>query len=163
VTPAARTWTWDRDGTNWLSPAVDAFVSPGSTIRVSAWTVPLDGQAIESWADVEAWASDYCTRAHDAPCTGIHDRVVPMCIETRDCHPALIVPFKDDVIFFGTGGVLPPGMTVVAVWRGESDPSTAPFGGSRPLLEAFLSTMGVFPPRYGESQGAAATFMATGR
>jgi hypothetical protein len=36
-------------------------------------------------------------------------------------------------------------MVVIAVWRPESHPSVAPFGGARQLLEAFLSTMCVWP------------------
>ena len=36
-------------------------------------------------------------------------------------------------------------MTVVAVWRGQGDPTVATYGGSRQLLEAFLSTMSVWP------------------
>jgi hypothetical protein len=36
-------------------------------------------------------------------------------------------------------------MTVVAVWRGESAPAVTPNGGSQRLLEAFLSTMAVWP------------------
>lgn len=36
-------------------------------------------------------------------------------------------------------------MTIVAVWQGESAPSVAPYGGAQRLLEAFLSTMAVWP------------------
>jgi hypothetical protein len=160
--PAAHAWSWERDAANWLTTAHDAFTAPGDAIRVSAWEVPLDAEIDQSWAAHEAWATEYCGRSGEAPCTGIHDRIVPMCIEKRDCHGSVIVPFDEDVLFFGHGGVLPEGMTVVAVWRPEADPSVAPYGGSTRLLEAFLSTMDVWQPFYPESQQAAAQFLATG-
>lgn len=162
VVPADHDWTWEADATNWLSTAHDAFIAPGDALRVSVWTVPLPQELDQSWAVHEAWAIDYCTKSGNAPCTGIHERIVPMCIEPRDCHEAVIVPFNEDVQFFGHGGVLPEGMTIVAVWRPESDSSVAPFGGSQRLLEQFLSTMNIVLPFYPESQAAAAAFLATG-
>lgn len=162
VQPADHDWSWEDDATDWLSSGHDAFVAPGAAIRVSVWTVPLDAPVEQSWAAMEAWAIEYCERTANRPCTGIHERIVPMCIEKRDCHPAVIVPFDEDVQFFGHGGVLPEGMTVVAVWRPEGASAVAPYGGSKSLLEAFLSTMDVWPPFYPESQEAAATFLATG-
>jgi hypothetical protein len=93
-----------------------------------------------------------------------------MCIEKRDCHAAVIVPFADDVLAFGHGGVLPSGppsrpapMTIVAVWWGENAPAVSQFGGAKRLLEAFLSTMGVIPPFFPESQQAAADFVASAK
>ena len=164
--PATRAWSFDLDSDE-LAPrsaGAEHFTSPNGQVRVSVWTVPLEaGQVIESWGDVEAWVGDYCERTGTAGCTAIHDRVVPLCIEKRDCHPALLMPFIDHVQAFGTGGVLPEGMLVIAIWRGESDAAVAPYGGSQRLLEAFLSTMGVWPPFYPESQQAAATFVATGK
>jgi hypothetical protein len=162
--PGDHDWTWQDDATNWLSTGADRFQAPGRAILVSAWTVPMEpGQIIESWSDVEAWARTYCERTANTGCTTIHDRVVPMCIEKRDCHPALLVPFKDDVQAFGTGGVLPEGMLVIAVWWGESAVATAPYGGSQRLLEGFLSTLNVWPPEFPEAQDAAATFVVTGQ
>lgn len=161
--PADHDWTWDGDAANWLSTGQDRFISPNDALRIGVWTVPIDGSVDETWAAVEAWAADYCARSANAPCTGIHERVVPMCIEKRDCHPALIVPFKEDVQFFGHGGVLPEGMTVVAVWRPDTSSTTSSYGGSVRLLQALLSTMDVWAPFYPESQDAAATFLLTGR
>ena len=34
---------------------------------------------------------------------------------------------------------------VVTVWWGENEPAVAPYGGSQRLLEAFISTMAVWP------------------
>lgn len=154
VTPATRAWRFGTDTRAALpeSAGADQFTSPDKSIRVSFWTVPVDGTSIESRADVETWAQAYCQETGNTPCTGIHERMVPMCIEHRDCHPAVIVPFRDDVEAFGAGGILPDGMVVVAVWRPETDPSVAAYGGSQRLLEGFLSTMGVFPPSGPDSQ-----------
>jgi hypothetical protein len=164
--PSTRAWSFELDSDQFAprSAGAEHFTSADGQVRVSVWTVPLEaGQVIESWGDVEAWVGDYCERTGIAGCTAIHDRVVPLCIEKRDCHPALLVPFIDHVQAFGTGGVLPEGMLVIAVWRGESDPAVAPYGGSQHLLQAFLSTLNVWPPFYPESQQAAATFVATGK
>ena len=129
-----------------LSPATDTFSTPvDGGVRVSAWTLKTNPEtAIESWEALGAWVQGYCEKTSNTPCTGIAERAVPMCLERRDCHPAVIVPFQDDVQAFFIGGGRD--MTVVAVWRPESDRSVARFGGSRQLLEAFLSTTNVFPP-----------------
>ena len=147
-TPASRDWKWKTDVADFLSPAHDAFYSADGTVRVSVWSVPLDpGTPVnESIANVEAWVEDYCENGGSAPCTGIDDRAVELCIERRDCHPALLVPFEEDVQAFLSGGIHDSkAMTVVVVWRPESDKSVAPYGGSQRLLEAFLSTMEVWP------------------
>jgi hypothetical protein len=53
---------------------------------------------------------------------------------------------------------------VVAVWQGDSAPQTAAYGGSRALLVAALSTVGIVPATIpGEIGDAAATFIATGK
>jgi len=162
--PATRAWTFETDALAVLNAGQENFRSLDGLVRVSAWSVPLEpGQTIESWGDVEAWATTYCERTGSTECAAIRGRVVPMCIEKRDCHPALLIPFKDDVQAFGAGGVLPEGMLVMAVWRGESAAITAPYGGSQRLLEGFLSTMNVWPPAFPESRAAAATFKATGQ
>jgi hypothetical protein len=144
--PAIRTWKSDVDVANHMSRAQEAFLSPGSEVRVSVWSAPLDpGTSIEATADIEAWVQAYCKASGNTPCTGIHERAVPLCLEARDCHPGLLVPFKDDVQAFFSGGTYDPqAMTVVAVWRGEADSSVTPYGGAQRLLEAFLSTMGVW-------------------
>ena len=72
-----------------------------------------------------------------------------LCVEVRDCHPGLLVgvapPFDREVQAFFTGGDYGGQMVVVTVWRGESDPSVARYGGARRLIEAFLLTMCVSP------------------
>ena len=67
-----------------------------------------------------------------------------LCIETRDCHPALLVPFDEGTVAFLAGGNFVHPM-VIAVWREESDPDLVQYGGARALLEAYLRTVEVFP------------------
>ena len=147
--PSSREWRSETDVANHLSPAHEAFQSPATDVRVSVWAAPLaPGTSIESTADIETWVQDYCEASGNAPCTGIHDRAVEMCLEKADCHPALLVPFRDDVqAFFSAGIYDAEAMTIVAVWQGESDSTVHGYGGAQRLLEAFLSTMKVWPKR----------------
>jgi hypothetical protein len=146
-TPAAREWRLDTDGKNFLSPAHDAFRSRKGDVRVSVWAAPLDPKTRqETTAYIETWVEDYCEASGNTPCTGIGDRATQLCLEKWDCHPGLLVPFRDDVQAFFSGGIYDAdAMTIVAVWRGESAPSVARYGGARRLLEGFLSTMQVWP------------------
>jgi hypothetical protein len=142
--PADHDWTLLGDATNWLSTGQEVFRAPGNAIRVSAWSIPVDrGATPETSEAVEAWIVSYCNASINAPCDQIHTRAVPLCVERRDCHPGLLVPFTDDVQAFFTGGIYGDRMVVVAVWWGESQPAVAPYGGARRLLEAFLLTMHV--------------------
>ena len=118
---------------------------------MSVWTAPLDPTTREeTYGYLEAWVEDYCEATENTPCTGIEDRAVELCLEKRDCHPGLLVPFQEDVhAFFSGGDYAQDAMTIVAVWRPETDSSVAPYGGSQRLLEAFLSTMDVRPNSLG--------------
>lgn len=146
VEPADHDWTIDADSKDFLSRGQEAFIAPGRTIRVSAWSVPIGPTPdMQDPALIEAWIKDYCQKSSNSPCTGIHERAVPLCVETRDCHPGLLVPFADDVQAFATGGIYDRKLVVVAVWWGETAPAVAPYGGSRRLLEAYLSTMNIWP------------------
>lgn len=145
--PANRDWTRESDVADHLSPAHEAFFSRNGHVRVSAWNAPLDASTREdSTAYLVSWVEDYCKESGNSPCTGIAARAVELCLEKADCHPGLLVPFENDVQAFFSGGIYAQdAMTVVAVWRGESSRHTARYGGSRRLLEAFLSTMDVWP------------------
>jgi hypothetical protein len=79
----------------------------------------------------------YCTASAGRDCTGVADRAVPQV--TGDGHPGLgtFGPETDTMAFFLKGDVV----YVTAIWRGETDPSVAPYGGGHALLEAYLSTM----------------------
>jgi hypothetical protein len=145
--PATRDWSWESDVEDHLSPAHEAFLSRDGHVRLSVWNAPLDPSTREeSLAYLVSWVEDYCQESGNSPCTGIAGRAVELCLERRDCHPGLLVPFENDVQAFFSGGIYAQdAMTVVAVWRGESSPFVARYGGSRRLLEAFLSTMDVWP------------------
>ena len=146
-TRATRKWLLDLDGDHSVSPAHEAFRSAGGVVRVSVWDAPLDPTRREESTDyLVAWVEDYCEATGNTPCEGIGDRAIALCLEKWDCHPGLLVPFKDDVQAFFSGGIYDAdAMTVVAVWRGESAPAVAPYGGAQRLLEGFLSTMEVWP------------------
>jgi hypothetical protein len=156
--PATRSWRAGADMADALSPAHEAFRSPAGDVRVSVWSMPLDSArttecvdtsdrgCVESIEYLQAWVEAYCRESKNTPCTGIADRAVELCLEKRDCHPGLLVRFQDDVQAFFSGGIYDAdAMTVVAVWRGEQDPSVARYGGAQRLLEAYLSTMQVWP------------------
>ena len=82
VVPATRDWTFDADASaDVWSPAEEAFINrAGAGIRVSAWSVPIDSPTGAGWGDVEAWVQEYCERTGNSPCTGIHERAVPLCL-----------------------------------------------------------------------------------
>ena len=145
--PADVRWRSGADSIDPLTATQDTFRSAQGDVAVGVWSAPLDrGTRITSTADIETWVEDYCRAAKNTPCTGIHERAVELCLEKRDCHPGLLVPFKNDVHAFFSGGIYDAeAMTVVAVWRPETDSSVARYGGSQRLLEAFLSTMQVWP------------------
>jgi hypothetical protein len=147
ATPATRDWTFEADAV--FDPAArgkDHFSPADSAVGVSAWSVAVEpATTFETSEDVEAWVEAYCAKTDHTPCTGLRDRAVPLCLERRDCHPGVLVPFNSDVVAFFTNGAAGERMMIVAVWRSESDPSVAPFGGARRLLEGFLSTMCVWP------------------
>ncbi len=145
--PANRDWSWESDVLDHLSPAHEAFLSPNGHVRVSVWNAPLDASTREeSIPYLVEWVEDYCEESGNSPCTGIADRAVELCLEKWDCHPGLLVPFENDVQAFFSGGIYAQdAMTVVAVWRRESSRFVARYGGSQRLLEAFLSTMEVWP------------------
>jgi hypothetical protein len=145
VVPADHDWTLTGDAARADSTGQEVFRAPDHDIRVSAWSVALDPDTVQTWADVEAWVEQYCQQTDQPFCTGIHGRAVELCLEFRDCHPGLLVPFANDVQAFFTGGDYGDQMVVVVVWRPDSDPSVAQYGGARRLLEAFLSTMWVCP------------------
>ena len=149
---AERDWTFEADAADPASPAMEDFIAPDGSVRVSVWSVPLDPEKVpEDWGwvppqDLVPWVESYCEATGNAPCTGILERAVPLCLERRDCHPGLLVPFDDDVQAFFSAGIYPQDeMIVMSVWRGASDPAAAPYGGSQALLEDFLSTMAVWP------------------
>lgn len=147
VDPGIRPWRSDADSADPLSPAHDAFEAANGTVRVSMWFVPLGRtERVAAPEDLVAWVEDYCEATGNAPCSGIEDRGVELCLERRDCHPGLLVPFESDVQAFVSGGIYDAdAMTVVAVWSPEQHRTVRTYGGASRLLEGFLSTMEVWP------------------
>jgi hypothetical protein len=145
VEPADRAWDLDTDAADWLSPAMDDFTSPTGDVRVSAWSVPTTVDGFAPYSAVEEWVAEYCQRVGSQSCSGALDGALNLCVEVADCHPGLLLTSDDEVQAFFTGGFYDGEMVVVTLWRGESDPALEPYGGGRPLLEAFLSTMCVWP------------------
>ena len=130
-------------------PSANAFPSASRALEgIEFVTVDADAFGLapvpESMELVIGWAEQYCERARLTPCTGVAARGVPLCIEYRDCHPALLVPFREGTVAFVSGGIFPAAQ-IIAVWRPQSDPALAQYGGARKLLEAYLLTVGVFP------------------
>ncbi|MEO8273794.1 MAG: hypothetical protein ABI620_06985 [Chloroflexota bacterium] len=153
--PATRPWTFSRDGEiDPTSNAMDSFVSPDNEVAVSFWTLDAATLSagtlatIDPAADIEAWAEEYCRLTSGAACDTIRGRATPMCLEYRDCHPALVVPFGNEMQAYFTNGAGSESVVIAVIWRGELDPKAAPFGGSRLLLEQFLSTIDVWPVGY---------------
>lgn len=146
--PATRAWSFglDSDVNAPTSAGADHFTSSDGVVRVSAWDVPLESSVdLDSREQLLTWINDYCTRTGAAGCTGIRDRAVFFCNERRDCHNAYLVSFGDWIGTFAWGGSIDWAVRIVAVWRSENDPQVAPYGGTRALLEAFLSTMNIVP------------------
>ena len=145
--PATRDWQFARDVRVVANKGQDTFLAPSGELAVSVWNAPLErGTRIDSTADIEAWVANYCNESGGAPCSGIDDRAVALCLEARDCHPGVLVSFDTDVQAFFSGGIYESdAMTVVEVWRGDDHFSAAPYGGAKRLLEGFLSTMAVWP------------------
>ncbi|HEY4188879.1 MAG TPA: hypothetical protein VGM28_00530, partial [Candidatus Limnocylindrales bacterium] len=108
VTPASRAWKLDADGPilDPLSKGMDHFLMPrGQGIGVSLWSVPLDpAVTVDTVDDLESWAADYCAATKNSPCNGIAAHATLLCNERRDCHPAFLVEFQNDVQAFFTGG-----------------------------------------------------------
>jgi len=132
-------------------PSAEPDPSPSSTLEGSEFvTTDTEVYGLLPVADspdsIVAWAEDYCEAASLSPCTGIADRAVAICIENRDCHPAVLVPFDEGTAAFRFGGNFQDSQ-VIAVWRPESDPDVAQYGGARALLEAYLLLVDVYPGR----------------
>jgi len=133
-----------------VTPALSPFPPPAATLEeFKLVTIVFDEYGhlpLPNEPDsIVAWAEDYCEAANLSPCTGIPERAVFLCIERWDCHPAVMVPFDQGTAAFLMGGIFADPQ-VIAVWRPESDPEVAPYGGARKLLENYLRLVQVYPP-----------------
>jgi hypothetical protein len=151
VEQADRAWSLETDAADmFATTAADSFFTSGAAdglgVRLSVWSVPFEYANDETFDEVEAWVQTYCEAAGSPTCARMRDVAVPLCIEVRDCHPGLLVAGSSlDTQAFFSGGIYSDQMVVVSIWRTDNDPAVAPYGGGRKLLEAFLSTMCVWP------------------
>jgi hypothetical protein len=116
-------------------PATENIHTPIDDVGMSIWSV-----ALAAGTTADAWIRAYCqVEDAESPCTALQGSTVPA---SMDGHAGRLVLFKGD-----TQAFIPVGdrMYVVACWRPENDPSVAPFGGARRLVEAYLSTMRLLP------------------
>jgi hypothetical protein len=134
-------WTM-AEAMDFESTAHERFRSPEGDVGVSAWAIDPGADApLGSVDEIVAWVEDFCRQTDSSPCTGIAARAVPLCRERYDCHAAILVPFEEDTYAFMPGYADDGRMIIAAVWRPESDPTVAAYGGARRLLLGFLSTM----------------------
>ena len=150
-----------------MSPPTTSSATPSTSTTAAAEVTPFPsptdwfefitissdeyGLAPDGWTTYDPvinWAKRYCESEGLSPCEGLGDRTALLCIETRDCHPAVLVSFDEGTVAFAAGGVFAEPQ-VIAIWRQESDPELAPFGGARKLLEAYLLTVDVHPNTLG--------------
>ena len=143
------TTTIDTTRSSSATPLAEVVPSPSPTDWLEFVTIGADeyGLAPDGWSTygpVITWAERYCELEGLSPCEGLADRAAPLCIERRDCHPAVLVPFEEGTAAFVAGGVFPE-PRVIAVWRPATDPELAPFGGARKILEEYLLSVDVYP------------------
>ncbi len=151
VASAERRWNADMDArAGFSSPGVDTFSNAAGTVASSAWLAPHEADInLDSRQDLMQFAQRFCAESDNAPCTGIPDRAIQMCKERADCHPAVIVPFDNEVLAF-FGGTEDGHVNVVAVWWGDSAPEVAEYGGSIELLKTIVASMNVWPAAPGQ-------------
>ncbi|MGM1030353.1 MAG: hypothetical protein ACQEWM_10900 [Actinomycetota bacterium] len=141
VTPAERSWSMEEDAGVVDSTAHEQFTSPAGDAWVSAWAAPSASEP--SLEGVLRWAVEYCDESFNSDCSTIGERAVRLCYLQDGCGPGLLVPFATDVHAFFTGGEHQQRIVVVVVWRPPDFP-VAGAGTARQVLDAFLSTMGVW-------------------
>ena len=92
--PATENWG-PSNSDEWPSPGREEFESPGGSIGIGAFSVPVTpGTSIDSWLVANC-------PLFTTPCDGIRDRATQV---TMDGHPALLVTFVDDVEVFSLVG-----------------------------------------------------------
>jgi hypothetical protein len=142
VVPAEREWSMAEDAGAIESAGQDGFMSAAGDIWITLWSAPYSGG--ETLDGVQAWAEELCLQVGDLDCAAIGERTEPLCLERRDCHPGLLVPFEFDVHAYVTGGDHASRIVALAAWRASDFPVEG-MGSARETLEAFLETMDVWP------------------
>ena len=94
-----------------MSPPTTSSATPSTSTTAAAEVTPFPsptdwfefitissdeyGLAPDGWTTYDPvinWAKRYCESEGLSPCEGLGDRTALLCIETRDCHPAVLVP-----------------------------------------------------------------------
>ena len=144
--PAEHDWTLNRDAEDVMSSGQEMFVAPSGDVRVSAWSAPSNRRRTPrpsrrlwpgSNGTVEQASGASCTAAWTGPyhCAlrgGIAIPAFSYLSKMRSRPSSGAASARDQIV-------------VVTVWWGENEPAVAPYGGSQRLLEAFISTMAVWP------------------
>jgi hypothetical protein len=173
---STRAWSLDIDRTDWLTPAADRFMSPGSNLLFTVFAAPLPARmSSDAWIaaylapgagaspgpcaptardlgqiSVDGRPATFWAEPDEAACGGSHafvvvdDRIYVFTV-WRSGNEPLLKAFLSTVRFRPAADAASTTGPVAAVWWGELAPAVAPYGGSRRLLEAFLSTMNVWP------------------
>jgi hypothetical protein len=95
VVPAARQWQFETDAADVLSEGADGFLSPDGHIRVTVWTVPVQGGTT-----LREWVEAYCS-VNTTPCDALDGRLEPVFREVADRHLAgVVIEFQADVQAF---------------------------------------------------------------
>ncbi|HEY4227433.1 MAG TPA: hypothetical protein VGM49_03775 [Candidatus Limnocylindrales bacterium] len=128
---ADHAWSLNTDAA-WPNTAADRYVSPDGRVTAASWSV-----VVEPGTDLLAWIDAYCS-LNTSPCTGIQDRAVPVIADDKLHVSGLLIPFNGNVqaFFLDVDRIY-----VVAVWKPDSDPGLAQFGGGRRLVEAMSASM----------------------
>jgi hypothetical protein len=145
VVPAERTWDYEEDVGVIDGPGLEGFMSAEGDIWLTLWAAPFDGPS--TLAGIQTWTERYCSMSGDSNCATIGERAVRLCNGRQDCDPGLLVPFETDVQAFFTDEADGGRIIALASWRPPdyrvAEDSIS--GTSREILDAFLSTMDVWP------------------
>ena len=135
ITSSDRVWAFPADAVCCPPPGTETFHTPADDVGVSVWSV-----ALTPGTSADAWIKAYCDVMEAGPqCTALQSQTVAA---DMDGHAGRLVLFRDDTQAFITVGNR---IYVVACWRADSEPSVAPYGGARRLIEGYLSTMRLLP------------------
>ena len=134
---AERTWVFETDRLTTPLTTADHFLGGpnGNQVGVSGWSADVPAGTSE-----DAWLTSYYANPDSTPanCGVTLDIFVPT---TVDGHAGRMATSTCDdtqaFVFIGKR------VYIFGIWRGETDPSVTAYGGSRRLLEAFLSTVAI--------------------
>jgi hypothetical protein len=138
-TPATSSWDL-ADADTFPAPGTEDFYFAGAGdglgVRVSAWSF-----VVEPGTTLESFVQTYCVASAGTSCATRMDAALPVTTLDGDEGVSLAGPNLDSQVFV----LVDDRVYMVAAWRTDNDPSVAPFGGGRRLVEAFASTLTLRP------------------